>query len=92
VKAHDTKAFGALFDPQGVIVAGASSHPGKFGFVVLHNILRHGYGGKVFATNVDGGEILGVEAQPISCSSARRSASTPTSCATARARECGLPL
>ena len=44
-----------------MIVAGASSHPGKFGFVVLHNILRHGYGGKVFATNVDGGEILGVD-------------------------------
>ena len=60
---HDPSAFAALFDPQGVIVAGASSHPGKFGFVVLHNILRHGYGGKVFATNVDGGEILGVTAQ-----------------------------
>ena len=45
-----------------MIVAGASSHPGKFGFVVLHNILRHGYAGKVFATNIDGGEILGVTA------------------------------
>ena len=60
---HDASVFAALFDPQGVIVAGASSHPGKFGFVVLHNILRHGYGGKVFATNADGGEILGVTAQ-----------------------------
>jgi acetyltransferase len=43
-----------------VIVAGASSHPGKFGFTALHNILAHGYAGKVFATNRDGGEILGV--------------------------------
>jgi acetyltransferase len=50
----------ALFDPRGVIVAGASSHPGKFGFVVLHNILRHGYAGKVLATNTGGGEILGL--------------------------------
>jgi acetyltransferase len=50
----------ALFDPRGVIVAGASSHPGKFGFVVLHNILRHGFRGRVFATNSGGGEILGL--------------------------------
>ena len=52
--------FSALFDPRGVIVAGASSHPGKFGFVVLHNILRHGYPGRVFATNTSGGDILGL--------------------------------
>jgi len=57
-------ALGALFDPEGVIVAGASSHPGKFGFVVLHNILRYGYRGRVFATNVDGGTILDVPAHP----------------------------
>ncbi len=54
--------FAALFDPRGVIVAGASSHPGKFGFVALHNILANGYAGPVFATNRDGGEILGVHA------------------------------
>jgi acyl-CoA synthetase (NDP forming) len=54
--------FAALFDPRGVIVAGASSHPGKFGFVALHNILVNGYAGSVFATNRDGGEILGVRA------------------------------
>ena len=50
----------SLFEPRGVIVAGASSHPGKFGFTALHNILAHGYAGNVFATNRDGGEILGV--------------------------------
>lgn len=53
-------AFDALFDPRGVLVAGASTHPGKFGFVALHNILACGYAGRVFATNLDGGEILGV--------------------------------
>jgi acetyltransferase len=51
----------ALFDPRGVVVAGASSHPGKFGFVALHNILSQGYEGGVFATNRDGGTILGIE-------------------------------
>ena len=49
----------ALFEPRGVVVAGASTHPGKFGFVALHNILRHDYPGAVFATNRDGGDILG---------------------------------
>ena len=57
-----TERFDALFEPRGVIVAGVSSHPGKFGFVALHNILRHGYPGAVFATNREGGEILGVHA------------------------------
>jgi acetyltransferase len=50
----------ALFEPDGIIVAGASSHPGKFGFTALHNILASGYRGRVFATNREGGEILGV--------------------------------
>ena len=49
----------ALFEPRGIVVAGASTHPGKFGFVALHNILRHDYPGEVFATNLEGGEILG---------------------------------
>jgi acetyltransferase len=54
------RRFAPLFDPRGVLVAGASSHPGKFGFVALHNLLAGGYGGKVFATNREGGEVLGI--------------------------------
>ncbi len=53
--------FRALFEPKGVVVAGASTHPGKFGFVSLHNILTSGYEGAVFATNREGGEVLGVQ-------------------------------
>jgi succinyl-CoA synthetase alpha subunit len=52
--------FAALFEPRGVLVAGASSHPGKFGFVVLHNLLASGYPGPVFATNRDGVDVLGI--------------------------------
>lgn len=52
--------FRALFEPRGVIVAGASTHPAKFGFTALHNILANGYAGKVFATNLEGGDILGI--------------------------------
>ncbi len=53
--------FRALFDPRGVVVTGASTHPGKFGFVSLHNILANGYGGRVAATNLEGADVLGVE-------------------------------
>ncbi|MCU1351773.1 MAG: putative acyl-CoA synthetase [Acidimicrobiales bacterium] len=53
-------AFRTLFEPKGVIVAGASTHPGKFGFVSLHNILAAGYAGNVYATNRDGAEVLGI--------------------------------
>ena len=56
--------FRALFAPRGIVVAGASTHPGKFGFVTLHNILACGYEGKVFATNRDGAEVLGVTCVP----------------------------
>jgi acetyltransferase len=54
-------AFHALFDPRGVVVAGASSHPGKFGFVALHNILAHDYAGAVGATNLEGTPVLGID-------------------------------
>jgi acetyltransferase len=57
---HDRTHFEALFEPRGVLVAGASTHPGKFGFVSLHNILAAGYQGGIFATNRDGAEVLGV--------------------------------
>lgn len=56
--------FRALFEPRGIVVAGASTHPGKFGFVTLHNILACGYEGRVFATNRDGAEVLGVQCVP----------------------------
>ncbi len=56
--------FQALFDPRGVLIAGASTHPGKFGFVSLHNLLASGYRGKVFATNRDGSEVLGIQSVP----------------------------
>ena len=50
----------ALFDPRGVVVVGASTHPGKFGFVALHNVLASGYQGKVFGTNLEGETVLGI--------------------------------
>ena len=51
--------FAPLFHPRGVVVAGASTHPGKFGFVALHNLRAFGYGGEIFPLNREGAEILG---------------------------------
>jgi acyl-CoA synthetase (NDP forming) len=56
--------FRALFEPRGIIIAGASTHPGKFGFVTLHNLLAAGYSGRIFATNREGSEVLGVPTVP----------------------------
>lgn len=50
-----------LFEPKGIVVAGVSTHPGKFGFVALHNILAAGYEGPVFATNPERPEVLGIQ-------------------------------
>ena len=58
---HDTHHYEALFAPKGVVVVGASTHPGKFGFVSLHNILVNGYLGKVFATHLDRATVLDIE-------------------------------
>jgi len=55
------EAFRALFDPKGVLITGASTHPGKFGFVALHNLLASGYEGGVFATNLNSEMVLGVQ-------------------------------
>jgi acetyltransferase len=52
--------FQALFEPRGVLVAGVSTHPGKFGFVSLHNILASGYQGAVYGSSREAGEVLGV--------------------------------
>ena len=50
-----------LFNPKGIAVIGASTHPGKFGFVALHNILASGFDGNIFATNPKMPEILGIQ-------------------------------
>ena len=51
--------FRALFEPRGVVVAGAATHPGKFGFVAYHNIRAEGFAGALYGTNLAGEEVLG---------------------------------
>lgn len=51
--------FRPLFHPRGIVVAGVSGHPGKFGFVAFHNLLRCGYKGEIYPVKLDGAEVLG---------------------------------
>ena len=51
--------FQALFEPRGIIVAGAATHPGKFGFVAYHNLRAAGFEGALYGTNLAGEEVLG---------------------------------
>ena len=51
--------FRPLFHPRSIVVAGVSSHPGKFGFVTLHNLLHFGYKGELYGIKPDGAEVLG---------------------------------
>ncbi|MGW8178950.1 MAG: acetate--CoA ligase family protein, partial [bacterium] len=52
----------AIFRPSSVAVIGASSTPGKVGYVLANNLLKSGYDKPVYLVNVRGGEILGREA------------------------------
>ncbi len=49
----------AIFRPKSVAVIGASSTPGKVGYVLANNLLKSGYESPVYLVNVKGGEILG---------------------------------
>jgi len=51
--------FRPLFYPRGVAISGVSAHPGKWGFLFLHHLMRFGYTGKIFPINRDGAEVLG---------------------------------
>jgi len=55
---HRTELLRAMFDPRAVVVLGASTHPGKFGYVSLHNIIVNGFRGAVYGFNQSGDQVL----------------------------------
>jgi acyl-CoA synthetase (NDP forming) len=56
--------FSGFFEPDSVVVIGASATSGKSGNVVVRNILANEYTGKLFLVNPKGGEILGIPVHP----------------------------
>jgi len=51
--------FTALFEPRAIAFIGASTNPAKWGFNILHHIIRGGYAGKVYPINPQGGAWFG---------------------------------
>jgi acetyltransferase len=51
----------AIFRPKSVAIIGASSTPGKVGYVLSNNLLKSGYKNPIYLVNLRGGEILGKE-------------------------------
>jgi len=60
----DTIELSSLFHPASVAVVGASPNFPKWGSIILHNILRGGYTGKIYPVNPSAREIFGVTAYP----------------------------
>ena len=50
--------FKPLFYPRSITFVGASNHPMKWGFMVLDNLIKGGYQGKVYPVNPREKEIL----------------------------------
>jgi acyl-CoA synthetase (NDP forming) len=55
---HDT-LFSSLFEPRSIAFIGASSGIHKWGFNILHNIMRGGYDGALYPVNPQGGSWFG---------------------------------
>jgi acetyltransferase len=52
----------ALFNPDSVVVIGATERPGTVGRTVLHNLLNPSFHGKVYPVNPQRSEVLGAKA------------------------------
>ncbi len=53
-----------LFNPRSVAIVGASTHPGKIGHILIENMLKYKYKGKIFPINPKASEILGLKVYP----------------------------
>ena len=52
------ESFDKLFNPKTVAFIGASSNPGKWGFMILHHLMMGGFEGEVHPVNPRGGVIF----------------------------------
>jgi acyl-CoA synthetase (NDP forming) len=53
--------FRPLFNPRAIAFPGASKDPGKWGYIILNNLIKGGYRGKVYPVNPKEAEILGLK-------------------------------
>jgi acetyltransferase len=55
----DTNSLVPFFNPEGVVVVGASNDPTKLGYLLATNLHRSGYKGAIHYVNLKGGSLLG---------------------------------
>lgn len=55
------QALDRLFAPRSVALVGASTTPGRWGMFVLHNLLKDGFEGKVYAVGRPGAKLFGLD-------------------------------
>lgn len=51
--------FSSLFEPRAIAFIGASGNPAKWGFNILHHLIRGGFEGGIYPINAKGGEWFG---------------------------------
>jgi acyl-CoA synthetase (NDP forming) len=57
----DIERFNPLFKARSVALIGASSNPGKWGHVMLKNLINGGFEGNIYPINPDAEELLGIK-------------------------------
>jgi len=54
----------SFFEPDGVVIIGASRTEGRPGYCAVENLVRLGYRGRIYPVNPEADEILGLTAFP----------------------------
>jgi acyl-CoA synthetase (NDP forming) len=54
----------SFFEPDGVMIVGASRTEGRPGYCAVENLVRLGYSGRIYPVNPEADEILGLKAFP----------------------------
>jgi acetate---CoA ligase (ADP-forming) len=54
----------ALINPKSIAIVGASTKPGKIGYIVVDNIITGGYEGDIYPINPTASEIMGLKSYP----------------------------
>ena len=50
-----------FFNAESIAVIGATNYPDRIGYLVLDNVINHGYKRKVFPVNPNYNEIMGIK-------------------------------
>ena len=55
------RSLGAIFEPSGIVVVGASTRPDKLGFIIIRNLVDYGFRGPLYAVHPTANNIYGCQ-------------------------------